>query len=189
MAMPRTSDKRERLLEAARDLIHQQGYKQTTLADIAEAAEVPLGNVYYYFKTKDELASAVIDEHRAAIEARQARWERLDDPRQRLEALVDLVIETQDAIARHGCPYGSLCTELNKDNAAIAPYADALLESQLDWIERQFSALGYGDQAKELALQMLVRLQGISVVGNALHDPGLIRDQALQLKAWLTSLT
>ncbi len=187
--MPRTSDKRERLLGAARELIHRHGYKQTTLADIAEAADVPVGNVYYYFKTKDELTTAVIEQHRETIEANQAQWAQLSDPRQRLDALVDLVIETQDAIANHGCPYGSLCTELNKDNAAIAPYADDLLKTHLDWIEGQFAALGYGDQSRELAVQMLVRLQGISVVGNALHDPELVRSQALQLKAWLVALS
>ena len=43
------------LLEAANKLVHQQGFNQTTLADIAKAAQVPLGNVYYYFKTKEDI--------------------------------------------------------------------------------------------------------------------------------------
>ncbi|TCK18145.1 TetR family transcriptional regulator [Thiogranum longum] len=46
------SDKRERLISAADKLILQQGFKQNTLADIANDARVPLGNVYYYFKIK-----------------------------------------------------------------------------------------------------------------------------------------
>jgi AcrR family transcriptional regulator len=58
------TDKRLRLIEAANALISQHGFNQTTLADIARKSEVPLGNVYYYFKTKDELGSALI-EHRA----------------------------------------------------------------------------------------------------------------------------
>lgn len=188
--MPRTSsNKRGRLLDAARSLIHQQGYNQTTLADIAEAAGVPVGNVYYYFKTKDELATAVIEQHRESIEANQARWDQLSDPRRRLGALVDFMIEAQEQIAAHGCPFGSLCTELNKDNAQIAPYADGLLSLQLDWIERQFRELGEEPaQARELAVQILVRLQGIAVVGNALHDPALIREQGRRLQAWLDAL-
>lgn len=32
--------------------------EQTTLADIAERAGVAVGNVYYYFKTKDALFDA-----------------------------------------------------------------------------------------------------------------------------------
>lgn len=51
--MPHASDKRVLLLEAAKTLIHKQGYNLTTPADIAKAANVPLGNVYYYFKTKE----------------------------------------------------------------------------------------------------------------------------------------
>ena len=58
--MPRTSNKRERLLAAARDLIHEQGFKPTTLADIARESDVPLGNVCYYFKSKDDIAGAII---------------------------------------------------------------------------------------------------------------------------------
>jgi TetR/AcrR family transcriptional repressor of nem operon len=44
--------KRERLLGAAADLLYRQGVEKTTLADIAQAADVALGNIYYYFKTK-----------------------------------------------------------------------------------------------------------------------------------------
>ncbi|MGZ3346649.1 MAG: TetR/AcrR family transcriptional regulator, partial [Caulobacteraceae bacterium] len=54
-------DKRDRLVEAAADLAHRRGFRETSLAAIAEAAGVPLGNVYYYFKTKDALAEALIE--------------------------------------------------------------------------------------------------------------------------------
>lgn len=55
--------KRERLVAAASRVLHEQGVEKTTLADIARVAEVPLGNVYYYFKTKDRLVEAAIDAH------------------------------------------------------------------------------------------------------------------------------
>ena len=49
--------KRERLVSSAREVIHQQGVEKATIADIAQAAQVPVGNVYYYYKTKDELVA------------------------------------------------------------------------------------------------------------------------------------
>jgi AcrR family transcriptional regulator len=55
--------KRDRLIAGARETIHRQGVEATTLADIAEASGVPLGNVYYYFKSKDELVAAAIDSY------------------------------------------------------------------------------------------------------------------------------
>ena len=60
--MPRTrrNDKRDRLVESADRLIYEQTFHTTTLADIAKDADVPLGNVYYYFKTKEAIMEAVI---------------------------------------------------------------------------------------------------------------------------------
>ena len=47
----RRQDKRERLIAAACRVTYAQGVEKTTLADIAAAAGIPPGNVYYYFKT------------------------------------------------------------------------------------------------------------------------------------------
>src|SRR5258708_5168839 len=52
-------DKRTRLNETAMKLAYRNGFRETSLADIAQAAHVPVGNVYYYFKTKEELGEAV----------------------------------------------------------------------------------------------------------------------------------
>ena len=48
-------EKRQRLIETATQVMYQQGTHRTTLADVAQASGVPLGNIYYYFKTKDAL--------------------------------------------------------------------------------------------------------------------------------------
>ncbi len=43
--------KRDRLIDAASQLFYEQGVERTTIADIGEpAADVPLGNVHYYFQ-------------------------------------------------------------------------------------------------------------------------------------------
>ena len=60
--VPDRGGKRERLVASAGDLLHRQGVAATTLAQVAEAADVPAGNVYYYFKTKDDLVRAVIED-------------------------------------------------------------------------------------------------------------------------------
>ena len=61
--------KRERLIAAAAETIYAAGVEKTTLADIAAAAGIPLGNVYYYFKTKDALVQAVVEAHQAEARA------------------------------------------------------------------------------------------------------------------------
>jgi AcrR family transcriptional regulator len=66
--------KRDRLIAGARETIHRQGFEATTIADIAQASDVPAGNVYYYyyyyyyFKSKDELVAAAIDSYEGSPE-------------------------------------------------------------------------------------------------------------------------
>src|ERR1700722_2360517 len=100
--MPRKTDKRVRLIEAAKVLIHQQGFNLTTLADIAQEADVPLGNVYYYFKTKEAIGMAVIEKRGAEWSERLASWSEISDPLDRLMALVRYGLESIDVTARFG---------------------------------------------------------------------------------------
>lgn len=53
-------NKRDKLIEAAAWEFLKHGYHNTTLNNIAHAANIPLGNVYYYFKTKEELLQQAI---------------------------------------------------------------------------------------------------------------------------------
>src|ERR1700730_11196813 len=100
--------KRERLVSAASDLLYRQGVENTTLADIAHAADVPLGNVYYYFKTKDEIVTAVIEAHVRDVEEMLASLERRHrTPKSRLKALIRDLTDQRDLIAQYGCPHGT----------------------------------------------------------------------------------
>src|SRR5258708_1496393 len=86
----RRPGKRERLVAAAIQLLHQQGIEKTTLVDIALAADVPAGNVYYYFKTKDEIIEAVVDAHVQRSKALLASIDQCHrSPRARLKAFVE----------------------------------------------------------------------------------------------------
>jgi len=105
--MNRVSDKRERLIESAAKLFHQAGFKDTSIADIAEDSGVPLGNVYYYFKTKDELAGAVIEQRAETIKGWARQWEENPDPKKRLFSLLDMQVSFKDKIAKYGCPIGN----------------------------------------------------------------------------------
>ncbi|MCG6887246.1 MAG: TetR/AcrR family transcriptional regulator [Proteobacteria bacterium] len=188
--MPRTSNKREQLVQSARDLIHQQGYRHTTLADIAAHSAVPLGNVYYYFKTKDDIARAVINEHRASF---ADLFDRLDtdiaEPRGRLHALLDVIDAMKNVTSESGCPIGSLCLELNKTDGPLANAAGEIVRDQLDWVAQQFVALNYdAERAGSLATELISQLQGLSLLSNALHDPALITAQLQRLHRWLDTV-
>lgn len=80
--------KRQRLVDAAVQVFYERGIEKTTIADIAKAAEVPVGNVYYYFKTKDQLIEAAVEAHRHRLGHLLAELDGLGTPRERLRALI-----------------------------------------------------------------------------------------------------
>lgn len=186
-SVPR-ADKRARLVAAASELVYRQGVARTTLADIADAADVVVGNVYYYFRTKDEIVAAVVHTHADQLTTSLTALERRHrSPRARLKALVGVLAERQESIARYGCPYGTLGSELAKGAEEPDPLAAELLRVPLDWAERQFRTMGRRD-ARDLAVELVAACQGIAVLGNTFGQPQLMARQARRLKRWVDTL-
>ncbi|MEU9131966.1 TetR/AcrR family transcriptional regulator [Kitasatospora sp. NPDC048540] len=184
----RSSGKRERLAAAAAQVLHEQGVEQTTLADIARAADVPVGNVYYYFKTKNELVEAAIDAHAQGLAALIGALDTLETPQDRLKALLNGWIEQRELTARHGCPTGSLASELDKRADGLDRAVAKVIEALIDWAEQQFRAMGRED-ARELAVALVAAYQGISLLTNTLRDPELMAVEGRRLERWIDSLT
>jgi TetR/AcrR family transcriptional repressor of nem operon len=180
-------DKRQRLVVGAREVIHQQGAEKTTIADIAKAAEVPIGNVYYYFKTKDELVEAAIDSHARDVRALLDSLERHRTPRARLKGLVRALTDQRELAAQYGCPLGSLCSELDKRTDGLDRTCAQLLELPIDWAERQFRQMGRRD-ARDLAIALMAAYQGIALLTNTFRDPELMTREARRLDRWIDSL-
>src|SRR5258708_39384380 len=61
MQEPIKTSVRTRLIEAAATLAHRRGFGNTRLADIAREAKVPAGNLYYYFKAKEEIGESIVE--------------------------------------------------------------------------------------------------------------------------------
>lgn len=86
-------------------------------------ATVPLGNLSYYFKTKEAIGTAIVDGLAGAYESLRSSWESTSDPRDRLEAFVQMTFENREMLAERGCPVGTLCAELHKDAGPLAEQA------------------------------------------------------------------
>ena len=181
-------DKRERLVESARVVLHRQGVQKTTIADVATVADVPVGNVYYYFKTKDELVEAAIDAHAREIRAALAGFERHRTPQARLKAFVRSWVDQADVAARYGCPHGCLSQELDKRDDGLDRKAAELLELFVDWTEQQFRLMGRRD-ARDLAMTLVATFQGASLLTNSYRDPDILVRQGRRLERWIDSLS
>lgn len=180
--------KRERLVAAACELVHRQGVAHTTLADIAQAADMLVGNLYYYFKTKDDIVAAIVDTHAHQLTSALTELEgRHRSPKARLKALVGVLAERRESIAHYGCRYGTLGSELAKRAEGPDPLAALLMRIPLDWAEQQFRAMGRRD-AHDLAVELVASYQGSAVLSNALGQPELMARQARRLKRWIDTL-
>ena len=184
----RRPGKRERLVAAAIQLLHQQGIERTTLADIAKLADVPAGNVYYYFKTKDEVIAAVIEAHAQRIKMTLAFINtRHRSPRSRLKALVRELAAQSEIVAQYGCPFGSLCSELDKRVKESSFAVAELMRLPIEWAEEQFRSLGRRD-AHDLALDLLAAYEGSALLANTMRDPNVLSGAAHRLDHWIDTL-
>ena len=179
--------KRERLVASAAELIHRQGVEATTLAEIAQAADVPTGNVYYYFKTRDELVRAVIDQRTESFRALLHSLEQQPTPAARLKALIRSWTAARELVAEHGCPMGTLCSELSKQSDGLAREAAEVLALPIDWAQAQFRQMGH-KEARELAITLLAGVQGATLLANTFHDPQIMTRQTRRLEHWIDTL-
>ena len=124
-------------------LAYRDGFRESSLADIAKAAHVPVGNVYYYFKTKEELGEAVVERRLEEIRTFRAEMSRLSSPKERLFAFLDSIQRNKEELARAGCPLGGLCADFHKEGGALAKKSAELYSEPMGWIEEQFRAAGH----------------------------------------------
>lgn len=188
--MPRDKTKRERLVNAAAELFWIDGYAATSLADIAKSADVPLGNVYYYFKTKRAISAAVgalfVTQTKSALAEIDASNKA---PAERIFAFLDLIASSNAARAKHGCPIAQAIREARlqhegagepADAPALAPTEGAgqVLWMMVDWIAEQARAAGISD-AQNRADRAIAEWQGAIVLAQARGEVAVL-DQAIE---------
>ena len=188
--MPRVkrNDKRERLIQAADKLIYEQTFHTTTLADIAKLADVPLGNVYYYFKTKEAIMDAVLHKRGQEWRSLFQQWEQLPNIKERLSALLQHNSTQSETLARFGCSLGSLCQELGKQGGILANAAAKLMADILKWVEGQFQELGKGERSISLATYFLSGIQGMNLLTLTFKEPQYMERQSKTLEEWLATV-
>lgn len=183
--MARRNDKRSRLVAAADKLFHEQGINTTTLANIAQLADVPLGNVYYYFKSKESIVLAVIEYRRRILQQQFEELNNIPDSKGRLQALIRQGLTSSEQMINFGDALGSLCQELGKQGGTIAGAAADLMKDIMGWCEKQFAAIGKGARSENLAINLVSCLQGLSLLTLTLKDQKYLQNQTDFLINWI----
>ncbi len=94
-----------------------------------------------------------------------------------------------DKIKNHGCPVGSLCTELAKLRHASKKEANKVFTLFRVWLRKQFTLLGRKEDADELAMHVLVWSQGVATLASAFQDKKFVRQEINKMYDWLSYYT
>ena len=184
--MPETRDK---IVEAADQLIYQKGFEYMSFADVASAVGISRGNVTFHFQTRDQILEAVIDRRMDRTRSMLDQWEREGESAvERIKSFLNILIMNREKIMLYGCPVGTLCSELGKLEHFALPHANKVFGLFRDWLSRQFAQLGRAREADFLAMHLLAWSQGVAVLASAFHDAKFIRAEVRKLQGWLDSL-
>lgn len=185
--MPRpASDKRDRLTRAASTLVLTRGFERTSIADIAQAADVPTGSVYYYFKTKDDVARAIIDA--SLVETRHliSTWNEQPGPRERLYAYIDRAASDAESYVEFGSAVATITADLRRHSDALGNEAAAVMQELIDWVASEFEQLGFAhDAAAARAMHLVSGLEGGAALSHTLQSTAPIVREAAHLRRWV----
>ncbi|MCW9012987.1 MAG: TetR/AcrR family transcriptional regulator [Gammaproteobacteria bacterium] len=183
---------RQRIVEAADHLFYSRGYNQTSFSDISDETGIPRGNFYYYFKTKEDILAAVVDSRLSIFRQMLQECDRVStDPGERLLAFAQMPVQNEQQILQYGCPIGTLSSELVKDqdHGISKARLTAVFDLLRDWCEARFKELGYTEQARDYALDLIAKMQGMSIIANVYNDAAFLHRTTNDIQQWIQQIT
>jgi AcrR family transcriptional regulator len=161
-------------MDLAESFLQERGFNGFSYAHIADALDVKNAAVHYHFRTKDELACAVIQRYRDRFQL----WihnSRIKDlsPQEKLDWFFSIYTNTR---ADNGkvCLAGSLETEFNSLPSSLREQTEALTRELLTWIQatlqegREAGVFRFDGDAASKAALILSSLQGALQMARAL---------------------
>lgn len=132
---------KERLTDAAMDLIWENSYGATSVDSICERAGAKKGSFYYFFKSKSELAAAALE---ADWKKRKADMDSIFSatvpPLERLERYFDFVHDRLTEVQKKcgsilGCPLMSIGSEVSTQDELLRSKVQEILDRKIRYFE------------------------------------------------------
>jgi TetR/AcrR family transcriptional repressor of nem operon len=127
------TDTRTRLVFAAMDLFHRQGFHATAVEEILAAAKANSGSLYHYFRGKEELLEGVLDAYLAGLwpVVMSPAFARAADPIDAVfEVLADYRERLRSTALDYSCPIGRLALEIG---TRPSPAREKISENFAHW--------------------------------------------------------
>jgi len=192
---------RDKILEESKALILKNGYAGTSIDQILDKTALTKGAFFYHFKTKNELAKALIEEFirldLATMEAALNDTEHLKDkPLDRLLKFIQVFIDVLAGLkAPHpGCLYASFINESNlfdeqikKDIAKTILIWRDTIELLMKDVLKQYD-MAIEEDLNSLADTFTVIFEGGFILSKSVNEPDLTAKQLRHLQNYLKIL-
>jgi TetR/AcrR family transcriptional repressor of nem operon len=130
---------KERLTDAAMDLMWRNSYGTTSVDAICEQAGAKKGSFYYFFKSKSELAAAALE---ADWNKKKAEMDTIFSPTvpplERLDRYFDFVHDRLAELQKKcgsilGCPFVSVGSEVSTQDQVVRETIDRIMDRKLNY--------------------------------------------------------
>ena len=185
--MPRVSDMKERLMEAAMDLMWKNSYSAASVDAICERAGAKKGSFYHFLKSKSELAAAALE---ADWNKKRAEMDSIFSPTvpplERFDRYFDFVHDRLAELQKKcgsilGCPFISVGSEVSTQDQIVRDAIDRIMNRKMNYFisaARDAAAQRLIDapdpEAKARAL--FACYQGTMAQARIQNDIGLLRE-------------
>jgi AcrR family transcriptional regulator len=186
---------REHLLQAASREIYRSGFQSASLDTILASAGVTKGALYYYFKSKEALGYAVVEEIIAPDV--HGKWVRpLQSVKDPIDALIGAVqhISVRPADVRGGCQLNNLAQEMSPLDARFRKRLARVFHA---WREAVASVLREGQthgsvrrdvEPADAAASLIAMVEGYGSLAKNAQDPKVMKAGIRNIVDWLRSL-
>lgn len=191
----------KKILDSAQELILQLGYSGMSVDKLLEAAGITKGAFFYHFRTKDDLAQALLrrfaEEDTALYEKTQSKAARLShDPLQQMLLFIGLFEEMFRPLASPypGCLFASYIYELQQFDEGTRQLIRESFRKWRELLEGRFRAIAethppkFAIDAASLADAFTVVLEGAFITAKALDEPGVIAAQLAHYRSYVELL-
>ena len=172
---------RERIVQRAAELFAERGIAGTSLDEVLAAAGAGKGQFYHYFRSRDELAAAAVEQRCAQVVTGLTQALGGVSSLAELEQALAGFIAGFEQMGLPGCPIGTLATEVAGRNEAARLQAAAgfdawerLLADALARM-RQRGELRADAQPGVLATGLLASIEGGMVLSQTRRDVASLR--------------
>ncbi|MCU7843824.1 MAG: TetR/AcrR family transcriptional regulator [Candidatus Thiodiazotropha sp. (ex Monitilora ramsayi)] len=192
---------RNKIMDVAQQMVLDVGLIGTSVEKVIDGAGVTKGTFFYHFKTKHDLAAALIERYadvdRHHFDDFMGKAEQLArDPLQQLLIFIGLFVEMTEQLEDPfpGCLYAAYCYQSGAISKDVMDQVEQMMHFWRDRLSRKLEAVNQLYPSRipvthtQVADHVLTTFEGAFVLSKVMKEPKLASEQLIQCRNYLELL-